>query len=252
MKYATLILISFFSLLGCKKQTDTTVTIPSAVTLKLQVVPNYNNAPLLMYKNYTYNGKAIQFVKFSFILSRICGDVKTDCENRQMQFDFTATDSASAVNGITNSIGISASNIQNLVLGFGVDASANAIIPAKQPQSSPLANGLNYWDAWNSFMFLRVQGMFDKDGDGILETPFAFDTGGNEIYSEKTIFLNNDAIKLDATNVNLLFNINLSAVLNTMDFNVITQTSKTVDIPVMNVLMNNLKSALVYKNITLK
>lgn len=252
MKYFLLIVL-FFVFFGCTKQTDSSASVSgSDKTLNIQVIPSYNNAPLLMYKNYVYNGKTIQFTKFSFICSRFCDDVKTNCDNRQLKFDFSATDSTSALKGITNSISISNTNIQNLVIGFGVDANANALIPAKQLQSSPLANGLNYWDAWDSFIFLRIQGMYDKDGDGILETPFGFDTGGNEIYSEKTYALNNYIPNPNATSVNLLFSIDLVSVLNTTDFNVITQTSKAVDIPVMNVLMTNLKNALVYKAVTIK
>ncbi len=251
MKYfLSVILVTAFC--SCTKQADSSATINGSQTLNVQIVPSYNNAPLLMYKNYTYNGKTIQFTKFSFICSRFCENVKSDCDNRQLKFDFSATDSINALKGVTNSISISNTNVQNLVIGFGVDANANSVIPAKQLQNSPLANGLNYWDAWDSFIFLRIQGMFDKDGDGILETPFGFDTGGNEIYSEKTFTLNNYIPNPNATSVNLFFNIDLASVLNTTDFNVITQTSKAVDIPVMNVLMANLKNALIYKAITIK
>ncbi len=246
-----LFLFSFLNFVSCKSTTETTVA--PQVSLSLQIIPDYNGSPLVMYKTYNYNGKAIQFTKFSFIVSKMCESTNSDCNNRQVQFNFSGlTDSVSALKGLTNTISVSSSNIQNLVLGFGVDGSANGTIPAKQPQSSPLANGLNYWEAWDSYIFLSVQGMYDNDGNGTLETPFAFDTGGNEVYSEKIILLNNYIPNPTATSVNLLFNVNLSSVLNTMDFNVITQTSKFVDIPVMKVLMKNLQNSLIYKGISVK
>ena len=247
----SLLLFSILYFVSCKTTSEPTV-IPQT-SLSLQIIPDYNGSPLVMYKTYNYNGKAIQFTKFSFILSKFCEQTSTDCGNRQIQFNFSGlTDSLIALKGLTHTIDISGSNNQNLVLGFGVDGSANSTIPAKQPQTSPLANGLNYWEAWDSYIFLSVQGMYDNDGNGTLETPFAFDTGGNEVYSEKILSLNNYIPNSTATSVNLLFNLNLSSVLNTIDFNVITQTSKFVDIPVMKVLMKNLQNSLVYKGISVK
>lgn len=237
-------LMTIFVMMGCKTQTSANVT--PQVSMNLQIVPDYNGAPLVMYKTYTFNGKPIQFTRFSFILSRLCGSASANCQNRQMQFDFAVnTDSVSALKGLTNSFQTDPTALQNIVLGFGVDSISNAVPPAQQNQNSPLANGLNYWDAWNSYIFLKIEGMYDKDGDGVFETPFALHTGGNPTYSEKTFNLNNNFT--NATSLRLLFNVNLAKIINDINLNVTTQTHKSGDLPLMQTMMNNFNVAFIYK-----
>lgn len=237
-------LMAILTIMGCKTQTVTNVT--PQVSMSLQIVPDYNGAPLIMYKTYNFNGKPIQFTRFSFILSRLCGGATANCQNRQTQFDFAVnTDSVSALNGLINSFQTDPTAIQNLVLGFGVDSVSNSIPPAQQNQNSPLANGLNYWDAWSSYIFLKIEGTYDKDGDGIFETPFALHTGGNAIYSEKTFSLNNNFS--NPTALRLLFNVNLAKIMNGIDLNVTTQTHKSGDLPLMQTMMNNFNAAFIYK-----
>ena len=239
-----LVFICLLSSLSCQK-TSSIYTPTQQLPISLQIIPDYNGSSLVMYKTYSFNGKPIQFTRFSFILSKLCDDPTGDCSNRQTQFDFSSlTDSATSVNGLTNSVFINSTSSLIYRIGFGVDSVSNSITPAKQNQNSPLANGLNYWDAWNSYIFLKIEGMYDKDGDGVFETPFALHTGGNEIYTEKTFSL--DKLS-NATTVRLLFNVNLAKVINGIDLNVMTQTHKTGDLPVMKTMMNNFSAALIYK-----
>ncbi len=238
-------LLLVFSFSDCNKKLCGCTPPPSVVPISLQVIPDYNGFALVMYKTYTFNGKPIQFTRFSFILSKLCDEPTGDCLYNHSQFDFSnLTDSISALQGHTNSVSINSISSQIFRIGFGVDSLSNRILPAQQNQSSPLANGLNYWDAWNSFIFLKIEGMYDKDGDSIFETPFALHTGGSPIYSEKTYNLSNNLI--NQTSLRLLFSVNVAKVMNGVDLNTTTQTHKTGDLPVMTLMMNNFNAAFIY------
>ncbi len=239
-------LVSIVGILSCKTQSGTNVAPQD--TFNIQIIPDFNGEPLVMYKTYSLNGKPIQFTRFSFILSRLCDSKSKDNESRQTQFDFSVnTEEASALKGITNTIRPYQDNIKNLRLGFGVDSVDNSNPPSLQIATSPLFNGLNYWDAWNSFIFMKIEGKYDRDGDGIFETPFALHSGGNSSYSEKNYLLDYQNLPLSPNFLRVQFDINLAKILNGIDLNVTTQTQKTADLPLMVLMISNLKNALIYK-----
>jgi hypothetical protein len=56
-------------------------------------------------------------------------------------------------------------------IGFGLSPSLNATEPGDYTTASPLGDGGNYWTAWNSYIFSRVEGRLFRNGQS---TPIAF------------------------------------------------------------------------------
>jgi hypothetical protein len=50
--------------------------------------------------------------------------------------------------------------------GIGVPGDLNRMSPADFPAGHPLSNPSEFWDAWNSYIFAKLEGQSDLDGDG--------------------------------------------------------------------------------------
>ena len=54
-------------------------------------------------------------------------------------------------------------------------------MPADHPSGNPLANSGEYWLAWNSYIFFKIEGYIDLDGDDEPETGVALHLGSDEV-----------------------------------------------------------------------
>ncbi len=94
--------------------------------------------------------------------------------------------------------GLDASDFSGIKIGFGLPASLNSTNPNSLKSSDPrTVNGREeWWSDWKSYIFTKVQGRFDSDGDGQLETGFAYHCGSNAVYRE-IVFEKNFAVAED-------------------------------------------------------
>jgi hypothetical protein len=219
-------------------------------TLVLNMKPIYNNSPLIINRVYDYNGKKVRFTKLSFFMSNIHFPYASVNGEERVYFalaDFTSLDdSIKAIKGldISNNI-LVRSNYVGVGLSIGVDRVSNAKKPKDFPSSSPFSDAGYYWDDWKSYIFSKLEGLMDKDGDGKFETGFTIHTGGDEVY--KTVdFSKNFTIKEgEITTVN--FELNLNKLLNGIDLTTVNSTHQTGDLPTMKLFMGNFKEALTIK-----
>ena len=75
---------------------------------------------------------------------------------------------------------------KQLKLSIGVPADLNSTLPSDYPNSNPLSRSSHYWSAWSSYIFQKIQGKYDADNDGTLETDFFYHTGSDELYTTLT------------------------------------------------------------------
>ena len=211
LKLFTLLLISFTYLSCGDDEPDVTQNGEGSVEMALKV--NYDGAPLVLLKEYEYpDGKALYFSKFSFYMSELSlrteeGVASSDAVNylRLGQAHNTAAD---AVEGLKfNLNGVKSADYVNLSFGIGVPAIQNAMKPADFPSTNDLTLSEEYWGNWNSYIFCKVEGVIDFDGDGIPETDFALHLGADEAFVD--IELDRDFVVNDNRTTELIIPIEL-------------------------------------------
>ncbi|MEM1320567.1 MAG: MbnP family protein [Bacteroidota bacterium] len=185
------------SILFIASSCDNDDPILSEVTsVDLNFKANFNGERLLMGKTYDYNGRSVRFSLFDFYLSDVAmvqNNGSSIEESELIEIDlvdlsFQQTEPDVAESGRTISINnVEVGDYAGIKLGIGVTADLNRTSFVDYPSSHPLNSAAHYWSGWNSFIFARVEGRFDADGDGSFEKGFVFHTGTDDTYTFKDI-----------------------------------------------------------------
>jgi len=66
---------------------------------------------------------------------------------------------------------------------IGVPSSVNnTSSPADYDPTTPLGNNSEYWAGWESYVFHKIEGQIDEDGDGETDTSVALHMGSNDAF----------------------------------------------------------------------
>jgi hypothetical protein len=239
-KYLLPIISLSFLALRCEKITELQ---PGVVNINIKAT--YNSQPFVMNKVYDYNGKKVRFSRFQFFITngytvRIVNN--SPLEQFATIANFTMLDdSLKASKGIDVAVkNIKVCNCQ-FFIGLGVDTLMNKRKPNEYGAGHALADADNYWDSWNSYIFSKLEGSMDKDGDGRFETGITLHTGGNSTFRTSNAYF----IDFDGNNAaKLSFKINMNDLLKGIDLTTINSTHQTGDLPTMIKFMDNLKEVL--------
>lgn len=172
-------LITFFS--SCEKEEPQT-----AKNFTLTFKANYDGNALEKYKNYPYNDRSVQINKFNTFLSDLILIKQDGGEQRLSDIewvDFTpdlATDNKAV--DVTFQYTVPAANYVGLKIGYGVRSDLNAKKPADFAPEHPLYREIEYWSGWQSYIFTKVQGLYDLDGAGDPESPLTYHCGSDAVY----------------------------------------------------------------------
>ncbi len=222
--------------------------------LSLTFKPTYDSKPLIINKIYDYNGKKVRFTKWQFFINNNCfvkaGTNPTSfCvnDNSAALIDFTTLDdSLKSVNGLKVTLNnLSVGSFQSLNFIVGLGPALNDKLPKDFPSSSPLSDGTNYWSGWNSFIFSKLEGLMDKDGDGKFETGITLHTGGRTNTFAAAIYTEFQIDEKGSTNLNL--DVNLTELLRGIDLTTVNSTHQTGDEPTMLKMMGNYLAAITVK-----
>lgn len=157
----------------------------------------YDSEPLQMLKIYDYNGVPIQFTKFDFyvgdmVLTQTENGSLVESELSEIDFvDLSFSTLPSAETGVTlTTRAVEADQYEGIKLGIGVPADLNDRSWEEFAGDHPLRNDTHYWEAWNSFIFVKIEGKLDFDGDGNFENGISFHTGTDELFTGLTFNAN--------------------------------------------------------------
>ena len=167
MKLKTLILgLMVIGLASCGSDSS------EALTLNFKMV--YDDEPLVMFSPYTYpDGREIEFSRVSFYLSDFQltdedGVASQISEVAYLDLSASHSDLAKAQTGLDYTIEFDESmNYESLSFNFGLTDAQNATTPEDYNSSSPLSLSGEYWSNWGSYVYVKVEGRIDLDGDGI-------------------------------------------------------------------------------------
>lgn len=149
----------------------------------------YDGQPLEMLKTYTYSGVPVQFLKFDFyvgnaVLTQKDNGSTIESELSEIEFvDLSFDSPQEAEQGvILTTRAVEADTYDGLSFGIGVPADLNAMSWDEFSGGHPLRNDTHYWEAWGSFIFAKIEGQLDMDGDGTFESSFTYHTGTDALY----------------------------------------------------------------------
>lgn len=242
---AVFILLNLFSTNCTKLLSPVDETGDSTIELNFKAL--YNETPLVTNKIYDYKGKKVRFSRFSFYMSPINFESALDKNKNQtttvLKADFTDLDSdAKATEGVKMNINSPQTTFSKITMGIGVDANLNTKRPKDYATTSPLSNSMDYWEDWGTFIFTKLEGSMDKDGDGKFESVFTLHTGTNENYKTVTFTKKIDTQAAPKTALN--FDIDVIKVLNGIDLNFVISSD---DSPTMKKIIDNFAVALTLK-----
>jgi hypothetical protein len=206
---------------------------------------------LVITKVYDYNGKKVRFTRFSYYMSPVtiiptAEKDPTSVIATAIKVDFTDLDTeAKATEGVKKTLQFQQIPFSSVNIGIGVSESLNAKKPKDFPSDNPLSDAGDYWDDWKSYIFTKLEGSMDKDGDGRFETGITIHTGGKEVYKTMS-FKKTYEVKEGVTPV-LAFEVELDKLLTGIDLSNITSTHQFGDLPTMQKFVNNFQTALILK-----
>lgn len=164
-------------------------------TIQLSFRATYAGEPLVLnQQTYDYQGKKVRFSKINFYLADLSAandDGETEVSEIQfIDLSLTHNTAADAAKGsISNFSRIPVGAYKFLKFGIGVPADLNKTNPSDYSTSHPLGadNSGEYWEAWNSYIFAKIEGQYDENGDGTFDgddISFAYHAGMDRVYQE--------------------------------------------------------------------
>lgn len=159
---------------------------------KLQLVftPRFGTEAFNTLQPYAYgNIQSIKFSKFDFYITGITllsAGGNTVLEDAGL-IDITGTNAGTAS---LNLAGIKAGDYSGIKFSIGVIPELNVKEPKDFKSANPLSSTSHYWEAWNSYIFSKIEGVLDTSGAKTYDLGFAIHTGTDECLATLTITKN--------------------------------------------------------------
>jgi len=153
----------------------------------------YDGSPLVAGQVYEYPlGFEFFVTKFSMFLSELSIENSTTSLNISdaIYLDLAAEqfDSETAQDGATIRFeNIPENEYTTMNVSLGLPGTLNSTNPTDYMTDSPLSNTGEYWAGWESYIFHKLEGKMDPDGDGELDAGIALHIGSNDAYRSRTI-----------------------------------------------------------------
>lgn len=188
MKYSFKILALLYCLLitACGKQAVEPI---DTANLNLTFRATYGNTPLILNQIYDYESNQVKFSKVSFYLADLVA-VNDDGETELSEIQFI--DLSLAHNTLTDAeegfqMKFSRTPVgtyKYMKFSIGVPSDLNRTTPADYSKSHPLGtnNSAQYSEEFNGYIFAKIEGVYDKDGNGFDDSDinFIYNTGGRD------------------------------------------------------------------------
>lgn len=151
--------------------------------IELNFVATYDDQPLVWNQSQAYaNGQAVKMDRLDLFLSYIRlrksdGSVEHLSDIELLQFMEVQLDESSSLFGVTLKYkDIEPGAYAAVEIGLGVAPDLNDMTPSDFTSSSPLSRPSYYWEAWDGYIFTKMEGEYAEDGENFDKT-FVFHTG---------------------------------------------------------------------------
>ena len=167
--------------------------VEDLASVEVTIQAKYGNTDFVINDVYDYNGDQIRISNFQFFVSELSlGRDDDGSEIDEIEFvDFSQiTNATLAAEGlsIASNSNVPVGNYPGVNLGIGVIPDLNMVTPDQFAPSHPLSNTANYWEDWNSYIFMKLEGTMDTDNDGIFDdVSFVYHVGSDPTYEQINI-----------------------------------------------------------------
>ena len=191
-------------------------SVPDETTLDLRFTLSYDDQPLVAFDQLTYGlGYEVFFTKYSLFLSDITlhnesGDyLLSEVEFLDLLTD--VNDEASAIAGQKRTyLSVPTGEYDAISFNIGLPSTVNATTPASYANDHPLSNNGEYWVGWSSYIFHKIEGKMDTDGDSEPDASIALHIGSDQAFRQARI---NAPIDFDEETETLVINFDLAQIL---------------------------------------
>jgi len=147
----------------------------------------YDGEPLVMFDEYDYEDTQLYFSRLDLFMNNIQlhdtdgGSIAlSDIEFVSFTDEQKTLEGANAGIRFTYDIEKPAADLKSLSFGIGVDPETNKTVPTDYSSSNPLSQTGYYWDVWESYIFMKLQGQYDETANGEFALQFLFHTGTDD------------------------------------------------------------------------
>lgn len=225
------------TLVSCKKEKEEVVTGPGKVNMSTRFVvdgASYNQDSI--YTDDFGNDFKISLANFylsGFKLSNSSGSVSTSTQYLLVKPETS-----------TYSLGnLKEANYSDITFDVGVDSVTNHTDPNTYSISSPLypQTPSMHWTWASGYIFYKLEGTVDTDGDGTFESTFLFHIGTDGMLRNISYALNQEIVG-DKTNT-ISMKIDLAQFLDNIDLSIDNSTHTMNNMPLALRVVNNSTSA---------
>ena len=208
---------SVFLFSSCETDEEPT-GITSTVDIRFRALAD--GQPYEMNERIMFDGKEISISNLRFFISDLVllkGTLEAEVKDLDfVNFTENNTTSIAANQGITVSDdAIPLDTYDGLKFGIGVPSDLNALTPSDFSPSHPLS--IEHWTSWDSYIFHKIEGRYDNDGDPTtLESAFVYHVGLDEYFREK-VFNNLEIIVRDGETTEIVVDLEIMDLLKNVD-----------------------------------
>ncbi len=181
-------IVSLFMILpSCSSDDD--IQIVDSFDASINLKATYNGQPLVIGNTYTYeNDLPIFFTQLKFYLSNI---VLIQEDGQQVELAEVEVVNFTNVNGneamASQGLDLGFSSIPEgeyvaIEFGVGVAPDLNNTEPSDYSSSHPLGETADYWSAWDSYIFTKIEGKADPSQNGSFDLGFVYHIGSDQFY----------------------------------------------------------------------
>jgi len=200
-----------------------------------------------------YNDKPIRFSKVHFYLSDITIGETELFEVTLIDLTKTHLDQQSSRIGTTLEFSkVPIGDYSSFAFGVGVSPDLNRTKPEDYATNHPLGidNGGEYWEAWDSYIFVKIEGQYDIEGDGFNENDiaFAYHIGQDEMYKKLSASFESPIVLTADELANIDFKLDIKKLFVQPDGQLMphTQHDPNNQLEAMQIIMDNFKDALTF------
>lgn len=161
---------------------------PPEESISLRFNLTYDGEPLAMFTDVDYpDGRKMQFQRVSFYISGLevseKGQASPVADVDYVDMTASHSDPAEIIPTIVEYFAEDYPDYDQLSFTLGLSEEQNNSVPADFSSNSALARNGEYWPSWNSYVFAKLEGNIDLDGDGEYGAgeAFIFHLGSTEV-----------------------------------------------------------------------
>jgi hypothetical protein len=203
MKYLSLLLLSL-CIISCGSNDDTATTINFKLKYgadDLVMFSNFDNDQGMMIRITDVKGFTSDFTLISGDASEVISEVKF------LELGDAHSDVDEAAEGYNWTVDTELQEIDQVNFNIGIPNALNETVPADYNSSSDLSRASEYWTNWESYIYFKIEGNADFDGNGLFESGenIVLHLGTERAYRNVSLNKSNDdnviALELDIEKV---------------------------------------------------